>query len=35
MKPCHIIRKFRKILTLVTCGDLNVDLNEKQTEIVS
>ena len=29
MKPCRIIRKFRQILTLVTCGDVNADLNEK------
>ena len=29
MKPCHIIGKFGKFFALVTCSDLNVDLNEK------
>ena len=35
MMPCHIIRNFWKILTLVTCGDHNDDLSEKNTEVIS
>ena len=29
MKPRHIIWKFGKILSLVTCGDLKFDLSKK------
>ena len=35
MKPRHIIWKFGEILSLVTCGDLKVDLSKKNGEIVS
>ena len=32
MKPCHVIRKFGKILLLMTSGDLNFDFREKLSE---
>ena len=36
MKPRHIIWEFWKILSLVTCGDLKVDLSKKEiSEIAS